>query len=142
MNKNIVFRGVIASLLVALPLGMIVVRLLPGWSGLVRDLGAGGAWTVLVVSQLIYAWVIGIATFAFLKLLEKLNSQGSVFGAGLSAAVTVTIVNILSVWRSVDFGGYLIFGSAWVAWVVNYLVFLSMKVLDSFKPTPKSRNTD
>jgi ABC-type Co2+ transport system permease subunit len=112
------------------PVGVMVVRLLPGWSNLVRDLGAGGAWTVLIISQFIYAWVIGIATFAFLKLLEKLDSQGSVFGAGLSAAITVTVVNILSVWRSVDFGGYLIFGSAWVTWVVNYLIFLLMKVLD------------
>lgn len=130
MNKNIVFRGSVASILVTLPAGMIVLRLLPGWDGLVRNLGAGGAWTVAFVSQLIYGWVIGIATFAFLKLLEKLKYQGSVFGAGLSAAFSVTIINILSIRFSVDFGVALVFWLAWVNWAVHYVIFLSMKLLN------------
>lgn len=130
MNKNVIFRGFIVSIFATIPVGMISLRLLPGWDGLVRNLGAGGAWTVAFVSQLIYAWVNGIATFAFLKLLEKLNLQGSAFGAGLSAAISVTIINILSIRFSVDFGVALVFWLAWVNWVVNYLVYLFMKLLN------------
>lgn len=136
MNKNVISRGFIASLLATLSVGMIVLRFLPGWDDLVRNLGAGGAWTVAFVSQLIYAWVNGIATFAFLKLLEKLNHQGSVFAAGLSAALSVTIINILSIRFSVDFGVALVFWLAWVNWAVHYLVFLATKLLNkSSRPT-------
>ncbi|NKE69452.1 hypothetical protein [Candidatus Manganitrophus noduliformans] len=130
MNNNVVLRGSVASILVTLPIGMIVLRLLPGWDGLVRDMGAGGAWTVAFVSQLIYGWVIGIATFAFLKLLEKLKYQGSAFGAGLSAAISVTTINILSIRFSVDFGAALVLWLAWATWVVNYVVYLFMKLLN------------
>lgn len=130
MDKNIVFRGSVASIVATLPVGVMVVRLLPGWDGLVRDLGVGGAWTVTFVSQLIYAWAIGIATFAFLKLFEKLKYQGSAFAAGLSAAITVTTINILSIRLSVDFGIALVLWLAWVTWVVNYVVYLCMKLLN------------
>jgi len=130
MNKNVLFRGFVVSVLITLPIGVIVLRLLPGWDSLVRDVGASGAWTVALVSQLIYAWVIGIATFVFLMLLEKLNQQGTIFGAGLSAAATVTIINILSIAFSVDFGIALVLWLAWVNWAVNYLVFLAMRFLN------------
>lgn len=136
MTPNVVFRGFITSVAVTFPVGAIVFRLLPGWSGLVRDLGAGGAWTLLIVSHLIYCLVIGLATFLFLTLLDRFKYRGSVLGAGLSAAITVTIVNLATVWYSVDFGGAFVF-SLWVAWValiVNFVVYLSIKLLQRRQP--------
>ncbi|MBI3803857.1 MAG: hypothetical protein HY282_08865 [Nitrospirae bacterium] len=132
MTGNFVFRGFVTSAVVTLPVGAIVFRLLPGWNGLVGDLGESGAWTLLIVSHLIYSLVIGLATYGFLTALEKFNYQGSVFGAGLSAAVTVTLANVATVWYSVDFGGAFVFSLwiAWMAWVVNFLVFLGVRLLD------------
>lgn len=139
MNKNVVLRGLIVSVLVPGPVGIIVFLLFANWSVLVNDVGVSGAWGVLVVSHLIYSAVIGTATFIFLTLLEKLNYEGSVFGAGLSAAITVTIVNIVSSRSSVDFGNFiiLVLWVAWVTWAVNFVVFLFVKLL-SRQPTAKS----
>lgn len=129
MSQNIVFRGFVASAVVSFPVGALLFRLLPGWSGFVHDLGVGGAWTLLIVSHLIYSLVISFATFLFLTILGKFNHQGSVSGAAVSAAITVIIANIATVWYSIDFGGALGFSLwiAWMAWVVNFFVFLSMK---------------
>lgn len=129
MNNGFVFRGYVASLIGAGVVGAVVFRFLPGWSGLVSEVGAGGAWTVLVVFHLIYTLLIGVATFIFLTILEKYKYQGSVFGAGLAAAVTVTIVNILSGEDGINFGGFLVFSLwlVWLTWVVNFVVFLLMK---------------
>ncbi|TAJ98319.1 MAG: hypothetical protein EPO39_18540 [Candidatus Manganitrophaceae bacterium] len=131
MTPNIVLRGFVTSAVVTLAVGTPVFRLLPGWSGLVSELGESGAWTLLIVSHLIYSLVIGLATYLFLTILEKFNYQGSLFGAGLSAAITVTIVNVATVWYSIDFGGALVF-SLWVAWMalmVHFIVFLAITLL-------------
>ncbi len=129
MNKGFVFRGYVASLVVTGVVGAIVFRFLPGWSALVSEVGVKSAWAVLVVFHLIYLLVIGAATFIFLTLLEKFKYQGSVFSAGLSAAITVATVNILSSGDAIHFGGFLVFSLwvAWLTWVVNFVVFLLMK---------------
>lgn len=140
MAQNIVLRGFIASALVTLLVGAISFRLLPGWSDLVSELGESGAWTLLVVSHFIYSLVIGLATYLFLTILEKFNYQGSPFGAGLSAAITVTIANMATVWYSVDFGGAFVF-SLWVAWIaliVNFVVFLIVKLATSRRESKAS----
>lgn len=128
MKEELAFRGAVVSVVVTGSVGPIVLRLLPGWSGLVAELGGAGAWTLSVVSHLIYALVIGINTYLFLRLLQKLNHRGSLAGAGLSAAVTATLVNIASLWKSVAFGffAFSLF-IAWLSWIVNFAVFLSMK---------------
>jgi len=141
MSKNILFRGFVASAIVTLSVGPIVFRLLPGWSGFVNDLGVSGAWTLLIVSHLIYSLVIGLATYLFLAILQKLQYQGSVFGAGLSAAITVTIANMATVWYSIDFGGAFGFSLwiAWMSWMIHFVVFLSMKGFrKGAEPTGKS----
>ena len=141
MNKDFVFRGFIASVAITGSVGAAAFLFLPGWSALVTDVGVKGAWSVLVISHLIYSALIGIATFVFLKILEKMKYQGSVFGAGLSAAVTVTIVNIVSSGESIQFGGFLIFSLwlVWLTWVVNFVVFLSIKLVDHrLHPTAKN----
>ena len=140
MNKDSVFRGFVASLLVTGSVGALVFRLLPGWNVLVTDVGARGAWGVLVIFHLIYSLVIGVATFIFLKILERFQYRGSVFGAGLSAAITITTVDIISGGDSIDFGGFFIFALWWVwlTWVVNFLVFLSITLLNHrLHPTAK-----
>lgn len=133
MSKSLVLRGFVASAIVSFPVGAVVFRLLPGWRGFVGDLGVSGAWTLLIVSHLIYSLVIGLATLIFFALLEKLKYQGSVFGAAVSAAVAVTIANLATVWYSIDFGGAIGFSLwiAWMTWVVNFVVFLSMKLLNN-----------
>src|SRR5687767_13246054 len=113
MNKGVVLRGYVASILVTGSVGAIVFLFLPSWGVLVSDVGAKGAWTVLVVFHLIYSLVIGVATFLFLTLVQKYQFQASVFGAGLSAAITVTLVNVLSAGEAVNFGGFFVF-SLWL----------------------------
>lgn len=131
MNQGFVFRGYVASLIGTGVVGAVVFRLLPGWRGLVSEVGLKSAWTVLVVFHLIYILVIGVATFVFLTILEKYKYRGSVFGAGLSAAVTVTIVNVVSSGDAIQFGGVLVFSLwlVWLTWVVNFVVFLLIKFL-------------
>jgi hypothetical protein len=94
MKKDLIFHAFVASLVATGGVGAIVFLLLPGWSVLVGDVGVKGAWGVLMIFHLIYSVVVGFATFLFLKILEKYKYQGSVLGAGLSAAVTITLVNV------------------------------------------------
>jgi hypothetical protein len=141
MNKDVIFRGFVTSLLVTGSVGAVIFLFLPSWTALVRDVGLKGAWGVLIIFHLIYSLLIGISTFVFLKILEKLKYQGSVFGAGLSAAVTVTIVNIVSSGESINFGGFFVFALwlVWLTWVMNFVIFLSIKLLHHrFDPTAKS----
>lgn len=131
MNKN-TFRGFVACLVVTGPMGIVVSTLLPGWRGLINDLGVKGAWLLLVVSHLIYGLVIGVATILFFTVLEKFKYHGTVFVAGLSAAVTVTIANVATLWYSINFGGFSIFTLwlVWLTWAVNFVVFLSTRLLN------------
>jgi hypothetical protein len=133
VKKDLIFHAFVASLLATGAVGAIVFLLLPGWSVLVRDVGLKGAWGVLIVFHLIYGVVIGFATFVFLKILEKYKSPGSVAGVGLSAAVTVTIVHIVTGSDAIQFGGFLLFSLwvVWLTWVINFVVFLSMKVFNN-----------
>ena len=131
MNKDFVFRGFVASLVATGSIGAGVFLFLPSWSTLVAEVGVKGAWGVLVIFHFVYTVLIGIATLVFLKVIEKFKYQGSVVGAGLSAAVTVTIINVVSSGESINFGGFFVF-SLWLVlltWVVNFVVFLSIKLL-------------
>lgn len=143
MNKNFVLRGLIVSVLVPGPVGIVVFRFFANWNGLVSDVGVSGAWGIVIVTHLIYSLVIGIATFIFLTLLEKMNYEGSVFGAGLSAAISVTIVNIISNRSSIDFGNFIVLALwvAWVTWVVNFVVYLLIKLLNR-QPDVKRGSAD
>ncbi len=137
MNGDIPFRGLVVSAIVTFAVGAIAFRLLPGWSGLVGELGESGAWILLVVSHLIYGFVIGLATYLFLSFLNRFSYHGSVFGAGLSAGITVLLANMATVWYSFDFGGPFVFSIwiAWVAWIVNFVVFLLTKLLTHSRPS-------
>ncbi|WP_428625176.1 hypothetical protein [Sedimenticola sp.] len=94
MNSFSMLKIFAVSLCVAVVVGPITQRLLPGWSTLVVDVGAGGAWFISIMYHIVYGIIIGTGTVLGAALLAKTGTPATLRGTALATGVMVVLFDL------------------------------------------------
>lgn len=90
MNLKIFATALVVTVLV----GPVVQWLMPAWSVLAEDVGAGGAWFASIMYHIVYGIIIGAGAALAVTVLRRFGKVVTVQAAVIAACTTIVLFDV------------------------------------------------